>query len=122
MFSFWLLAGVEVSNWAGKAIMRKGNSQGKPPPPVRRSSSVTTSMNGANEKHQGHRVSKPPVISPKPKMSLPNDSRSHSRASSSSATSIASEPFPSPPPQPNHDEEGGCSLHHLPISDMRHHS
>ena len=98
----WVLLGIEVSNWAGKALMRRNTGQAKPPPPVRRSSSVTTSVNGGMEKTQSQRVSKPPVLSPKPKLSAPNDGRGSSRISTSS---MSNEPFPSPPPI-HQDDEG----------------
>ncbi|XP_067931717.1 serine-rich adhesin for platelets-like isoform X2 [Watersipora subatra] len=88
--------GVEVSNWAGKALMRKPTGQVKPPPPVRRSSSVTTSVNGM-ERVASQRASKPPVVSPKPKLQETN-------SRSSSSTARASESFPSPPPL-HHDDE-----------------
>lgn len=107
MTSFvFVLLGVEVTTWAGKAVMRRHPGGAKPPPPVRRSSSVTASMNGsADARTQSQRSSKPPVLSPKPKLTSPGsaDSRVTSRTSTSSVTS---ENFPTPPPASHHDDEG----------------
>lgn len=102
-----------MTNWAGKAILRRHAGQAKPPPPVRRSSSITASMNGALDRppSQSQRVSKPPVLSPKPKlMSSSGDSRVNSRSSTSSVNSIASETFPSPPPPQVQLEDEGLLL------------
>lgn len=94
----------EITNWAGKAKMRRAPGAAKPPPPVRRSSSVTGSSISI-ERQLEMRASKPPiaqkppVTSPKPKVMSP-DNRMLRK----------SDNFPTPPPplvQPNaHDDEG----------------
>lgn len=98
------LLGVEVNTWAGKAVLRRPPGSAKPPPPVRRSSSVTASMNGVTDRPQSQRVSKPPVLSPKPKIMSPgSESRKSARTST---TSVSSDSFPAPPPSTHHDDEG----------------
>ena len=100
------LLGVEVNTWAGKAVLRRPPGAAKPPPPVRRSSSVTASMNGAMDRPQSQRGSKPPVLSPKPKLTSPgSDGRTSTRTSTTSASSDGSS-FPAPPPLTHQDDEG----------------
>lgn len=102
-----------MTNWAGTAVLRRQDASAKPLPPVRRSSSVASSMSSAAvDRNSQDRSCRPPVISPKPKVpaktssivrnsnstSTSSNSRNSRVTSTTSVTSNSSDSFPAPPP------------------------
>lgn len=96
--------GVQVSNWAGTAVLRRQNASAKPPPPERRSSVMSSAKNSV-DRSSSQRSSKPPVLSPKPKLASKPRSSSSSRHVSNTASVSCDVAFPSPPPL-CHDDTG----------------